>query len=65
MIYISKTENSHIQHYKIIGLYYLSLIINKVAYGYKTVWELISSCFGSGIWHEDSNWIESEIWKNN
>lgn len=44
---------------------YVNLAIHKVAKGTITIWELIKSCFGSGIWKSDSLWVDTELWKNN
>ena len=44
---------------------YVNLVINKVAKGTITLWELIKSCFGSGTWKSDSLWVDTELWKNN
>lgn len=27
------------------------------------VWQSIRSCFGSGIWRSDKNWIRADKWK--
>lgn len=39
------------------------VIIMVVAAG-KVVWELISSCFGSGYWINDRPWINDDAWSN-
>lgn len=49
----------------ITSLFYVDLVISKVAKGTVTLWEKILSCFSSGLWKEDRPWINSEIWKNN
>ena len=50
---------------KMIAFYYMKLAITKIAYGAVTIWEKITSCFGSGTWNKDKSWVSSEIWKNN
>lgn len=45
------------------SIHYVNLGITKVIKGTKIIWELISSCFGSGFWKEDANWSETETWK--
>lgn len=30
-----------------------------------TIYDLVRSCFGSGIWLQDKPWIEDDIWKLN
>lgn len=54
-----------VQDHKVTALYYVDLVIKKVAYGAKTIWEMINSCFGSGVWKEDYNWKENDNWKEN
>lgn len=38
-------------------------IIRVIAAG-KVIWELISSCFGSGYWINERPWINSDGWNN-
>lgn len=30
-----------------------------------TIYDTISSCFGSGTWLKDKPWIQDDTWKNN
>lgn len=46
------------------SVYYMKLAIVKIAYGAKVIAEVISSCFGSGIWRSRNTWISNEFWKN-
>ncbi len=55
--------NGSVESIKAIS--YVNLAIKKVARGVTTIWELIKSCFGSGIWQKDSLWVDTELWKNN
>ena len=32
---------------------------------YRTITEMIKSCFGSGVWRSDKPWLGNETWKNN
>ena len=32
------------------AIFYMNLAINKIAVGAKTIWDIITSCFGSGQW---------------
>lgn len=46
------------------AVFYMRLAISRLAYGAKIVWEVISSCFGSGTWKDANNWRDNENWKN-
>lgn len=39
-------------------------VITAVYKGAEQIWNLIRSCFGSGIWVNSSSWINNETWKN-
>ena len=47
----------------ITACYYVDRAITKIMKGPKVIWELITSCFGTGFWKENANWVESETWK--
>ncbi len=32
---------------------------------WRTIYDVISSCFGSGTWIQDKPWIKDDTWKNN
>ena len=32
---------------------------------WRTVYNAIKSCFGSGTWRQDKPWVGSDTWKNN
>lgn len=46
-----------------------SLNISKVYHGaqlvWRTVYNAIKSCYGSGVWLQDKLWIDNDTWKNN
>lgn len=46
------------------AIYFMNLAITKVAYATITIWEIISSCFGTGTWRKANNWSSTDIWKN-
>ena len=62
---IDYTFNENNQKTSVSAIYYLRLQISKVMYGLKVGWEMITSCFGSGIRKSDKPWSNSESWKNN
>lgn len=49
---------------KIVAIRFLSLMIKKVYAGTKLIWSYITSCFGSGFWTDNSDWIDSDFWKD-
>lgn len=32
---------------------------------WRTVYNAIKSCFGSGVWIQDKPWLDNDNWKNN
>ena len=40
-------------------------IVSKIWYSGLFIWQLIRSCFGSGMWRSDRPWIGTDKWKNN
>lgn len=30
-----------------------------------TIYDIVKSCFGSGIWLPDKFWLDNDTWKNN
>lgn len=55
----------HYQDKIINAAFFMRLALSKVAIGAKTIWEIIMSCFGSGVWKNNSPWRNNETWKNN
>ena len=53
-------EGGHV----ITSVRFLSLAITKIKKGTKLIWSLITSCFGSGIWSDINNWVDSDYWKD-
>lgn len=49
----------------IIAVSFMRIPITKIAIGSQAIWEIISSCFGSGVWRSDRPWKSVEKWKNN
>lgn len=48
---------------RVSAIYFMDLAIKKLQYGKNVLWEIVSSCFGSGIWIEAYNWSETDNWK--
>lgn len=46
------------------AIYFLRIPITKIVLASQTLWDIITSCFGSGIWYEDRAWIDTDLWKN-
>lgn len=55
----------HFQNKLITSVFFMKLALSKVAYGARIIWEVISSCFGSGIWRNANAWKDGDLWKNN
>lgn len=49
---------------EVSALYYMKLSISKVINKTKIIWEIITSCFGTGIWRDEYKWVNTEQWKN-
>ena len=49
----------------VIAVSFMKIPISKIAIGARSIWEIVASCFGSGIWHSDRPWSNTELWKNN
>ena len=45
------------------AVYYGTRAIAAVYRGARLVWTAIRSCFGSGVWLSEKNWVDNEIWK--
>lgn len=58
------TTGKEVEDKEITSFYYVNLVITKITKGFNTIWELISSCFGSGTWREGASWSETETWKD-
>lgn len=72
MIKITKSKNGIILKDNVSSINWLldktkglCIPIKSVYIGTKAmIWSLIRSCFGSGIWISDYNWLNEEIWIN-
>lgn len=45
------------------AVYYGTRAIAAVYRGARLVWTAIRSCFGSGVWLSEKNWVDNENWK--
>ena len=45
------------------AVYYGARAIAAVYRGARLVWTAIRSCFGSGVWLSEKNWVDNENWK--
>ena len=55
MIYIDKKE--------IIGIYSMKKTIIRVWHGANLVWNMVRSCFGSGLWDPKRPWLYDDVWR--
>lgn len=46
------------------GIYFQNRVIQAVYQGARLVWQLIRSCYGTGIWLQERPWIDTDLWKN-
>lgn len=53
-----------VKKHNVTGITAFNKFIVKVVVAGKVVWELISSCFGSGYWINDRPWINDDAWSN-
>ncbi len=51
--------------HKISGIYIAGRAIQAVYHGTLLIWEVIRSCFGSGIWRDEHPWKDDDAWKEN
>ena len=49
---------------QISAIYYGSKTVVAVYYGAKVVWQMVSSCFGTGHWINLKPWRNQDAWKN-
>lgn len=52
-------EIEQITHKSIRAIYKGSQLV------WMTIYNAIRSCFGSGTWYLDRNWLSDDTWKNN
>ena len=45
------------------AVYYGTRAMAAVYRGARLVWTAIRSCFGSGVWLGEKNWVNDENWK--
>lgn len=45
------------------GVFYMQLALVKIACATQTLWEQLTSCFGSGIWISHNLWKSNDLWK--
>lgn len=37
--------------------------VSKVMQGTHFIWQMIKSCFGSGVWRSENKWLNNDTWK--
>lgn len=50
--------------HEIVTVKFGPLTFKRIMKGAKTLWSIIKSCFGSGFWQDNSDWIDSDFWKD-
>ena len=48
---------------EISGIYFAGKIITAVYAGVLLVWQAVRSCYGSGAWLDDLQWLDDDPWK--
>lgn len=46
------------------GVYGAVKVLTNPLSGFVEIYEAIRSCFGSGIWYDNKEWLDNEIWKD-
>ena len=64
MIYKPKTYEP------VTGVYAFPTETTRIAFiavyvGGALLWQLIRSCYGTGIWIPDRPWLDNDLWKDN
>ena len=37
--------------------------VSKVMQGTHLIWQMVKSCFGSGVWKSENKWLNNDTWK--
>ena len=67
MIYKEGTRTPTTGIYSIYNgvLRVITAVYKGTTQGARLIWQMIRSCYGTGIWMPERPWLDNDMWKNN